>query len=156
MTVTPLLNSDLISLLADCWTTSAWNINIPQANGTILPDKEMWLCKENGEKMHTANKVRKCALAIYTPTWRDPNVNPYPDETQIWVLQAFGAEGTIVTSQIPECFFFPSAHSLWRHRKEENLCCLAAELLFLLWTNPQTTSFNGFPVMMWANMWSLI
>lgn len=110
--VSALRNSDLISLLSN-WLldhlplkhqhpTGNWNNFTRQRNVTL-----------QGERWENV------VVAIYTPTWRDSNVIPYPNETQIWVLSAFGAEVSIGTSQYQKLFFPSSALLLWQHRKEE-------------------------------------
>lgn len=126
--------------LTDCWITSTWNTILPKAIGIILPYKEMWLCKENGEKMYLQLFIHR------------------PEGTQMWFcmrhrsgfFKPLELKWTL-SHHNPTVFFF-----LWRRK----LVLLAAELLLLLWTVAQTTSFNDFPVssiiMMWANMWSLI
>lgn len=68
----------LLSSVSDCWITSTWNINIPQAlwnNFTLQRNVTL-----QGEWCENVLE------AIYTPTWRDTNVILYPNETQIWVL----------------------------------------------------------------------
>lgn len=68
----------LLSSVSDCWITSTWNINIPQAlwnNFTLQRNVTL-----QGEWWENVLE------AIYTPTGRDTNVILYPNETQIWVL----------------------------------------------------------------------
>lgn len=144
--------SGSLPCLTDCWITSIWNINIPQAlwNNFTL-QRNMTFRRERSENV---------LEAIYTPTWRDSNVILCPNETQIWVLSAFWSWSEHRHITIPEPFLFCLRTAAVAAQEGGHLHRLiAAETGLHLWTVSQTTSYNDFPVksliMMWANAWSL-